>query len=106
MRLLHIPSVFININFMKQQHFRFVTNFKARIPVAARAVIASSVVLLASGCVNQSQNEVILEIQGIQREDSKGLYKVAGTTNLPESSRIAVTAVRYLRHRLKLTEKK
>ena len=83
---------------MKQQHFRFFTNFRTRIPVAVRAVIASSVLLLASsGCVNQSQNKVHLEIQGIQREDSKGLYTVAGTTNLPESSRIAVTAVRYLR---------
>ncbi|MGB6294645.1 MAG: hypothetical protein WBF90_00500 [Rivularia sp. (in: cyanobacteria)] len=82
---------------MKQQHFSFFTNFRTRIPVAARAVIASSVILFSSGCVNQSQNEVILEIQGIQREDSRGLYKVAGTTNLPESSRIAVTAVRYLR---------
>ncbi len=83
---------------MKQQHFKFLSNFKTRIPVTVRAVIASSVLLLAStGCVNQSQNEVQLEIQGIQREDGKGLYKVAGTTNLPESSRIAVTAVRYLR---------
>ncbi|MEM6752863.1 MAG: hypothetical protein AAF630_07835 [Cyanobacteria bacterium P01_C01_bin.38] len=63
-----------------------------------RTVIASSLVLLAStGCVNKSQNEVQLEIQGIQRENGKGLYKVAGTTNLPESSRIAITAVRYLR---------
>ncbi len=97
MRLLHIPSAFINTNFMKQQHFSFFTNFRTRTPVAARAVIASSVVLLASGCVNQSQSKVQLEIQAIQREDSKGLYKVAGTTNLPESSRIAVTAVRYLR---------
>lgn len=82
---------------MKQQHFSFFTNFRTRIAVAVRTVIASSVVLLASGCVNQSQNKVQLEIQGIQREDSKGLYTVAGTTNLPESSRIAVTAVRYLR---------
>ncbi|MGB3641894.1 MAG: hypothetical protein WBA39_30600 [Rivularia sp. (in: cyanobacteria)] len=83
---------------MKQQHFRFFTNFRTRIPVAARTVIAASVLLLlSSGCVNKSQNKVQLEIQGIQREDSKGLYKVAGTTNLPESSRIAVTAVRYLR---------
>ncbi len=85
---------------MKQQHFRFFTNFRTRIPVAASTVIAASVLLfLSSGCVNSSQNKVILEIQGIQREDSKGLYKVAGTTNLPESSRIAVTAVRYLRSR-------
>ena len=83
---------------MKQQHFRFSSNFKTRISVALRAVIASSVLLFAStGCVNKSSNEVELEIQGIQREDGKGLYKVAGTTNLPESSSIAVTAVRYLR---------
>ncbi len=72
---------------MKQQHFRL-----------NNTVIASSLLLLlSSGCSSKSQNEVQLEIQGIQREDSNGLYRVLGTTNLPQSSRIAVTAVRYLR---------
>ncbi|MBF2016598.1 MAG: hypothetical protein IGS23_15640 [Rivularia sp. T60_A2020_040] len=83
---------------MKQQHLRFFSQKIIKIPLVTNVVIASSMVLLVtSGCVNKSLNEVQLEIQGIQREDSNGLYKVIGSTNLPESSRIAVTAVRYLR---------
>ncbi|AFY53312.1 hypothetical protein Riv7116_0724 [Rivularia sp. PCC 7116] len=83
---------------MKQQHLRFLIRPLTKKPLAIQAVIASSIVLLAgSGCSNKSQNNVQLEIQGIQREDGKGLYKVVGSTNLPESSRIAITAVRYLR---------
>ncbi len=75
---------------MKQQHFRFLSK--------TSLVVASAMLLfISSGCTNKSQNEVQLEIQGIQREDSNGLYKVLGSSNLPESSRIAVTAVRYLR---------
>ncbi|MEO1558263.1 MAG: hypothetical protein AAFS12_01090, partial [Cyanobacteria bacterium J06632_19] len=83
---------------MKQQHLRFLTRPVTQKPLAIHALIASSIVLLAaSGCSNKSQNNVQLEIQGIQREDGKGLYKVVGSTSLPESSRIAITAVRYLR---------
>jgi len=83
---------------MKRQHLRFLTHFGVKIPVAINALIASSLLLLASsGCADKSQNEVQLEIQSIQRENGKGLYKVVGNTNLPESSRIAITAVRYLR---------
>jgi hypothetical protein len=81
---------------MKQQHFRFSRSL-TKIPVAIPTAIACSMLLLASsGCSNNSQSEVQLEIQGIQREDSNGLYKIVGSTNLPESSRIAVMAVRYL----------
>ncbi|NJL79981.1 MAG: hypothetical protein HC836_00870 [Richelia sp. RM2_1_2] len=82
---------------MKQQHLRFFNQKIIKIPLVTNVVIASSMgLLVTSGCVNKSPNEVQLEIQGIQREDSNGLYKVVGSTNLPESSRIAVTAVRYL----------
>ncbi|MEO1184168.1 MAG: hypothetical protein AAFX46_05385 [Cyanobacteria bacterium J06636_27] len=83
---------------MKLQHLRFLTRFRLKRPVAINVLVASSVLLLASsGCSNKSQLGAKLEIQSIQREDSRGLYKVVGSTNLPESSRIAITAVRYLR---------
>lgn len=83
---------------MKQQHLRFFSQKIIKIPLVTNVIITSSLLsLITSGCVNKSPNEVQLEIQGIQREDSNGLYKIAGSTNLPESSRIAVTAVRYLR---------
>ncbi len=83
---------------MKQQHFRYISQNIAKIPLATYAAIASSIVLLTtSGCVNKSQNEVEVEIQSIQKENNNGLYKIAGSTNLPESSRIAITAVRSLR---------
>ena len=83
---------------MKPQALKFFTKFNRKTPVAINVLLASSLLLLStSGCSNKSQNEVQLEIQSVQREDSKGLYKVVGSTNLPESSRIAITAVRYLR---------
>lgn len=83
---------------MKQQHFPFFSLKITKIPLVQHAIIASGMLLLlSSGCTNQSQNEVQLEIQRIQRENNNGLYKISGNTNLPESSRIAVTAVRYLR---------
>ncbi len=80
--------------FMKQQNFRFLTKRPITIPLA----IAASVLLFtSSGCSNESQNQVQLEMQVERDTGSNGLYKISGTTNLPESSRIAVTAVRYLR---------
>ena len=90
---------------MKPQPLKFFTQFNQKIPVTINVLLASSLLLLASsGCSNQSQNEVQLEIQNIQRENGRGLYKVVGSTNLPESSRIAITAVRYLRPTAKSTE--
>ena len=83
---------------MKKQHFQLLSQKITKLPVAAYTIIASGILLLASsGCTNKLQSEAQLEIQGIQRENSNGLYKVVGSTNLPESSRIAITAVRYLR---------
>ena len=90
---------------MKQQHLGFLSQKITKIPVKTLWIILSSMLLLlSSACSNRSQDEIQLEIQGIQREDSKGLYKVAGSTNLPESSRIAITAVRYLRPNTANTE--
>jgi len=83
---------------MKRQPLKFLAQFNLKVPVAINVLVASNLLLLASsGCSDKSQNEVQLEIQNIQKEDGRGLYKVVGSTNLPESSRIAITAVRYLR---------
>lgn len=59
---------------------------------------ATSVVLLFTnyGCTQKAQNEVKLEIKNVQQTGANGVYKVAGSTNLPESSQVAITAVRYL----------
>lgn len=48
------------------------------------------------GCTQKPENEVNLEIKNVQSTGSNGQYKVAGSTNLPKASRIAIAAVRYL----------
>jgi hypothetical protein len=61
-------------------------------------VIACLILLLSNyGCVKKAQVQTQLEIQNVQAEQSNALYKITGSTNLPESSRITVAAVRYLR---------
>jgi hypothetical protein len=55
------------------------------------------IVLLSTfGCVKKETKNVQLEIQNIKSIASSGEYVVNGSTNLPESSQITVTAVRYL----------
>lgn len=63
------------------------------------SLTTTSLILLSTtyGCVQQSQPEVQLEIKNIQSTNSNNIYKVSGNTNLPESSRITVEAIRYLR---------
>jgi hypothetical protein len=65
---------------------------------ASISLTATSVMLLTvtSGCVQKAQNEVQLEIKNLEPTQSNGVYTVVGNTNLPESSRITVTAIRYL----------
>jgi hypothetical protein len=65
---------------------------------ASISLTATSVMLLVvtSGCVQKAQDEVQLEIKNLEATQSNGVYTVVGTTNLPESSRITVTAIRYL----------
>jgi hypothetical protein len=65
---------------------------------ASISLTATSLMLLVvtSGCVQKSQDEVQLEIKNLEATQSNGVYTVVGTTNLPESSRITVTAIRYL----------
>ncbi|MBW4559755.1 MAG: hypothetical protein KME32_01140 [Mojavia pulchra JT2-VF2] len=66
---------------------------------AAFALAATFVMLLVVnyGCVKKAQEETQLEIKNIKPILSNNLYKINGSTNLPESSRITVAAVRYLR---------
>lgn len=90
---------------MKKQHFQFFSQKFAIFELSKYMRIFSCILLISiSGCINKSQSEAQLEIQGIQRENSNGLYKVVGSTNLPESSRIAIAAVRYLRPNTANTE--
>lgn len=49
------------------------------------------------GCVQKAQEKVEMKIADVQPISSKGVYNVVGSTNLPESSKITVSAVRYLR---------
>ncbi|MEC4880896.1 MAG: hypothetical protein SAL70_06035 [Scytonema sp. PMC 1070.18] len=51
---------------------------------------------LTYGCEQKAQQEVQLEITSVQPTGGNGVYSLEGSTNLPDSSQIAVTAVRYL----------
>ncbi|KAB8319202.1 hypothetical protein SD81_009875 [Tolypothrix campylonemoides VB511288] len=48
------------------------------------------------GCDKKAQEQVQLEIKSVQPTGSNGVYNIVGSTNLPDSSQIAVAAVRYL----------
>jgi hypothetical protein len=76
--------------------FHFNRNHLIQSSVVSLVAITSPVLLLTSGCTQKSENEVRLEIKNIQSASSSGVYKVTGTTNLPESSQVAIAAVRYL----------
>jgi hypothetical protein len=60
------------------------------------AFISLVLLFVSSGCVQKAQQEVQLKINSVQSTRSNGIYNVIGTTNLPDSSRITVTAIRYL----------
>lgn len=68
-------------------------NLSARIYLLTTFLV---LLVLNSGCVQKAQEEAQLEIKNLQPAQSNGVYTVTGKTNLPESSRITVTAVRYL----------
>jgi hypothetical protein len=77
--------------------YRFNRNHLIKPPAISLLAVTSLVLLLTnSGCTQKSQNEVRLEIKNVQSVSSTGVYKITGTTNLPESSQIAIAAVRYL----------
>jgi hypothetical protein len=62
-------------------------------------LVATSLTLLVaiSGCSQNSLDEALLEIKSVEPAQNNGGYNIVGSTNLPEFSRITVTAVRYLR---------
>lgn len=70
-----------------------ITNFSAP---TSLTVTLLALLTVTSGCVQKAQNEAQLEIKNLQPAQSNGVYSVVGNTNLPESSRITVAAVRYL----------
>jgi hypothetical protein len=72
---------------------------KKQISLTASPLLLTCLILVVSnyGCVKKVQVETQLEIQNVQSSESNNLYKITGSTNLPESSRITVAAVRYLR---------
>jgi hypothetical protein len=75
----------------------FNRNHLIKSPAQYLLTVTSLVLLLTnSGCTQKSQNEVRLEIKNVQSAGSSGVYKITGTTNLSESSQIAIAAVRYL----------
>ncbi|WP_242045653.1 MULTISPECIES: hypothetical protein [unclassified Calothrix] len=61
------------------------------------AIIGLILLFSNYGCEKKASVETQLEIQNVQSTESNRLYKITGNTNLPESSRISVAAVRYLR---------
>ncbi|AFZ01986.1 hypothetical protein [Calothrix sp. PCC 6303] len=64
----------------------------------SKLLTATGLVLMvtSTGC-SQKTPPTQLEIKNVQSVDSQGTYKVTGSTNLPDSSKIAIAAVRYLR---------
>lgn len=61
-------------------------------------LLAMALLLLTAtfGCVQKAQREAQLDIESVQPIGSNGVYQIAGSANLPESSQIVVAAVRYL----------
>ncbi|MEH2458726.1 hypothetical protein [Nostoc sp.] len=74
-----------------------IPKFKAL--TTANLQLAICLMLLAAnyGCVQKAQEKVEMQIENVQPISSKGVYNVLGSSNLPESSKITVAAVRYLR---------
>lgn len=70
---------------------------KTKSVVFPLAVTSLMLLLVNYGCVKQAQVETQLEIKNVQILSGNSLYRIIGSTNLPESSRITVAAVRYLR---------
>ncbi|MEH2275098.1 MAG: hypothetical protein V7K40_10015 [Nostoc sp.] len=71
--------------------------FKVLSPANLQAVICLMLLAASYGCVQKAQEKVMMEMGNIQPISSKGVYNVVGSTNLPESSKITVVAMRFLR---------
>ncbi|WP_414582158.1 hypothetical protein [Scytonema sp. PCC 10023] len=74
--------------------------FCRKLTTNSRTVSLASIFLLLLtvnyGCDKKAQEQVQLEITSVQPTGSNGIYNIVGSTNLPDSSQIAVAAVRYL----------
>ncbi|PPS41585.1 hypothetical protein B1A85_17085 [Chroococcidiopsis sp. TS-821] len=69
-----------------------------KIKLVPRTTAYSLLLLLCVSCSYRSSSpDVELKIDEIKATSRPGVYSVAGSTNLPDNSRIVVTAVRYLR---------
>ncbi|BAY20968.1 hypothetical protein NIES2100_07120 [Calothrix sp. NIES-2100] len=83
---------------MKKLNLQAICHKKTNLFAASPLVFACLMLLFSNyGCVQKAPVETQLEIQNVQSSESDILYKITGSTNLPESSRITVSAVRYLR---------
>ncbi len=71
--------------------------FKALFTANFQVSICLMLLTTNYGCVQKAQEKVEMKIADVQSISSKGVYNVVGSTNLPESSKITVSAVRYLR---------
>ncbi|NJM70892.1 MAG: hypothetical protein HC862_12040 [Scytonema sp. RU_4_4] len=72
---------------------RFLKTFSANTTLVGISLLLLTV---SSGCNKKAQEQVQLEIKSVEPTGSNGVYNVIGSTNLPDSSQIAVAAVRYL----------
>ncbi len=70
---------------------------KALFPANLQVAICLMLLAASYGCVQKAQEKVEMQIVNVQPISSKGVYNVVGSSNLPESSKITVAAVRYLR---------
>ncbi|WP_026082401.1 hypothetical protein [Mastigocladopsis repens] len=71
-------------------------NFKKLSATATLAGISLLLLTVSYGCNKKAQEEVQLDIKSVEPTNSNGVYNVVGSTNLPDSSLIAIAAVRYL----------
>ncbi len=85
------------ISSMLTHNFRLLANKLTKITAyVPMAVIVISTMAIGYGCDQNHSKEVDLKILDLQSTNSDSEYKVTGTTNLPDSSIITVTAVRHL----------
>jgi hypothetical protein len=82
------------VNLYYQVICQKIKNLPAAAPLAA---VSLALLVVSSGCVQKAQDEAQLEIKSVQPVERNGVYNVVGSTNLPESSTITISAVRYLR---------
>ncbi|MFH7028236.1 MAG: hypothetical protein ACHBN1_23240 [Heteroscytonema crispum UTEX LB 1556] len=82
------------LNLYRQLNCHKIKNLPVAAPLAA---VSLALLVVSSGCVQKAQDEAQLEITSVEPVERNGVYNVVGSTNLPESSRITISAVRYLR---------